>query len=110
LYVTQRIQIHSNDNDLNYDWVTQHGCCFVYNEFIGLFLHEYWIAVYGPWKYTYTADFPGGSQKYLRGFLNFPWCAIEMTTNTIFIQGTEGAASMMTIGFGDQYIITPVAG
>ena len=107
LYVTQRIQIHSDN--LNEDWLTSSGYGFSYNEVIGLFLQEHWIAG-TAWKYTYTADFPGGSQKYLRGSLNFPWCAIEMTTNTIFIQGTEGAASMMTIGFGDQYIITTVGG
>jgi len=108
LYVTQRIQIHSGDD--GFDWVRQNGYGFVYNEVIGLFLQEHWIAQFAPWRYTYTADFPGGSQKYLRGSLNFPWCAIEMTTNTIFIQEAEGAASMMTIGFGDQYIITPKAG
>ena len=101
LYVTQRIQMHSDE--LNYDWVTQNSYGFIYHKVIGLFIQEFHVGpkADGFWKYTYTADTPGGFQKSLKGVIDFPWCEVTMTNDTIFLQGTEGAAIMMTIGFGD---------
>ena len=102
LHVTQRIQIHSDD--LNYDWVEQ-NYGFIYHKVIGLFIQEFHVGPTAPtpgyWQYTYTADTPGGFQKSLKGVIDFPWCEITMTTDTIFLQETEGAANMITIGFGD---------